>query len=720
MYRGDSIGGISANLFAPVQAPRLQSISRKAIQYFLAERASYEAAVAAQPGLLPVPWSTCFDAFFLRSLVLSRVFGNNVTAISQLTDELIKSKLEEFCGAIKYVSYDEAMADVKRNVRLDVSEPDARIRVIMLQASYIELCERRGWNFFEKAQKAAVEHITAVLQPPQLKNLVEDALRLDKGDLNDDFYGFCNFVAEQAEVCERFHPLHKYRASLKNNCDSKAGSLKKYEDSCAVKSEGYCSSPDPIQKPKKLPPCLNPDCGGNHYIKDCLQTSSEMKKSLLEAHRAKSKKSFEPKENKLAHLDDSVEKPSVQASAKSAAASPASAVVLAEVCGYTFSCRLDSGADHTVISDQIVQFLAEKDVYLPTRWLSEKKLFSAVDGHPVVSSSQVQICPTITTEAGPCRLRNIKAFVMPCADKYTVAGASCPGEIVLGNPFLIHSGLKVTDFIAQNIERLSALDYGELHDDNAPTKIGKLGLKLPSQGSVLPDKSPDTSETIDKNRNVCPTFVNGDLPAKEGGIIDYKDIGTGNANGEEPDIAVPGAVKRGANHIPGQCSRWADILTRTAPSNAGSPALRAAPLRVPLITEDLPELPSLEAITASQAKFPLSPYQGLYVSKTNSESEIWKKDSDQKYIPDDGEELELRVCTPTHCGSESHRLQHCLVCPLSARRLKVPRPLGHEAHTKRDSKKLAAVTSNVFHRHLSQSWEAVMHSVPERPPYMPP
>ncbi len=43
-------GGTSANLFAPIQAPRLSSISRKAIQHFLAERAHYESAVSAQPG----------------------------------------------------------------------------------------------------------------------------------------------------------------------------------------------------------------------------------------------------------------------------------------------------------------------------------------------------------------------------------------------------------------------------------------------------------------------------------------------------------------------------------------------------------------------------------------------------------------------------------------------------------------------------------------------
>ncbi len=43
-------GGSSANLFALIQAPRLSSISRKAIQQFLAERAHYESAVSAQPG----------------------------------------------------------------------------------------------------------------------------------------------------------------------------------------------------------------------------------------------------------------------------------------------------------------------------------------------------------------------------------------------------------------------------------------------------------------------------------------------------------------------------------------------------------------------------------------------------------------------------------------------------------------------------------------------
>ena len=70
---GYSTGGISANIFAPVQALRLEKISRKVIQPFLGELTSYEAAVATQPGLLPVPWSSCFDDFFAFSLFQSRV-----------------------------------------------------------------------------------------------------------------------------------------------------------------------------------------------------------------------------------------------------------------------------------------------------------------------------------------------------------------------------------------------------------------------------------------------------------------------------------------------------------------------------------------------------------------------------------------------------------------------------------------------------------------------
>ncbi len=46
------------------------------------------------------------------------------------------------------MSFDDALADVKRNIRLDVSEPDARLRILMLQTSYLELCQEDAFVLF--------------------------------------------------------------------------------------------------------------------------------------------------------------------------------------------------------------------------------------------------------------------------------------------------------------------------------------------------------------------------------------------------------------------------------------------------------------------------------------------------------------------------------------------------------------------------------------------
>ncbi len=72
---------------------------------------------------------------------------------------------------------------------------------------------------------------------------------------------------------------------------------------------------------------------------------------------------------------------------------------------------------------------------------------------------------------------------MLCSETSIVEGAACADEIVLGNPSLVHSGLSVTDFIAENINRLSSLHYGNLHGDPAPTKVEKLVVQLLTGGA---------------------------------------------------------------------------------------------------------------------------------------------------------------------------------------------------------------------------------------------
>ena len=157
--------GPTAHLFAPLEAPRLASISWKAIQDFLAYLEAYEDAISAQPSLKPIFWRSCFPASFLRSLMRARILGADVTAVTQLTDEKIRSKLETFAAGTSTVSAEETLADVKKNVRLDSSEPGARLHFMMMCASYLELCDKVGWKIVEKAPKAAIKCGIIPLRP---------------------------------------------------------------------------------------------------------------------------------------------------------------------------------------------------------------------------------------------------------------------------------------------------------------------------------------------------------------------------------------------------------------------------------------------------------------------------------------------------------------------------------------------------------------------------
>lgn len=168
--------GAMEHIFAPIQGPQIHYISREAVQEFLAERKAYEGAIDAQLGISKVSYRSCFQASYLRSLVCIRVFGQNINEESDLSDEILKAKLQELTGGARKASSEQDLADLKRNVKLDAGETYSKLLVLMLSASYIELCDKRGWKFIENCQKTALKHIISVLQPPKLNTHVEYAL----------------------------------------------------------------------------------------------------------------------------------------------------------------------------------------------------------------------------------------------------------------------------------------------------------------------------------------------------------------------------------------------------------------------------------------------------------------------------------------------------------------------------------------------------------------
>lgn len=98
----------------------------------------------AKSGLKPVTRPVCFDAIYLRSLVRARILGIENRTVALLADKVTEGNLKELVCGTRQVFAKNALADVKRNISLDASEPIARIRILMLQTLYVELCKRRG------------------------------------------------------------------------------------------------------------------------------------------------------------------------------------------------------------------------------------------------------------------------------------------------------------------------------------------------------------------------------------------------------------------------------------------------------------------------------------------------------------------------------------------------------------------------------------------------
>ncbi len=105
--------------------------------------------MSAQPLLTPVSWAGSVDATFLRSLIRALIFVQCYTDVNLLTDVVINKRLCNVVRVSKPVLFDDAPSDVKRNVCLLFSEPDARLRMLILKKSYLELCQRRGWTLVE-------------------------------------------------------------------------------------------------------------------------------------------------------------------------------------------------------------------------------------------------------------------------------------------------------------------------------------------------------------------------------------------------------------------------------------------------------------------------------------------------------------------------------------------------------------------------------------------
>lgn len=144
--------------------------------------------------------------------------------------------------------------------------------------------------------------------------------------------------------------------------------------------------------------------------------------------------------------------------------------------------------------------------------------------------------------AAPCRLGNINVRMLSENDGKVAPGNVCAGEIILGNPFLKASGVDVKDFLADNIERRSSIDYGTLDVEESTAKVGKLGLKLLS---IDIDKPWKEIEPIRLNSMMS----NDHFPLKDGDDVDYKNVEVGVQDENELRNEIDAMICRCQKHM---------------------------------------------------------------------------------------------------------------------------------------------------------------------------
>jgi hypothetical protein len=288
-----------------VAYPVLKKLDKQNIRKFLREREAYVREInerKAQDGITfgkPVSLTFSVDPAVLASLVDLCQLGTHIDRISIVTDAIISKWLESHQEVKKdTLSASRVQSLVEKSLRMNMSERDAKKRILILFAEYTCLLRVHGLSWvIQDHPKKAVEHILDAIKPKHLQSRLRDDLSFAHANLKKDFIAFMKHAASRAEHSGEFEDLDP--AAVQVNHRSQSGG--KYQKGSVVtsdKSTGQRSSDSTDilasssgdGKTKELPDCLNPACSAKHYLKNCTVTSQEHKDELY-AERAASRNS---------------------------------------------------------------------------------------------------------------------------------------------------------------------------------------------------------------------------------------------------------------------------------------------------------------------------------------------------------------------------------------------------------------------------------------------
>ena len=298
-----------------LEAPMLQGITVAHCVAFRRNREIYERKVAeknSESGIQvqETTYLNSVPSHMLKMMILGRFISAKHP--SEVTNEQVKRCIE-LRAKIHLNEYNINLIEHRiQHIKLESRCKGSTLEDMVwdLVSKYTETLDKCGYDeFIEKKPSVAVEHIMQRLTHRELCSRALTVLRFRKSEgIRDDFQMFFEALintAKQLDIEEVTKARHQQStaeaevdAILEGTLQSRGEGSRNNRKNRWKRSKGGrnetknsdSKANDSSQRDKKrnLPPCLNPKCGGNHYISDCPNSTSEEKAKLKkEYHKAK-------------------------------------------------------------------------------------------------------------------------------------------------------------------------------------------------------------------------------------------------------------------------------------------------------------------------------------------------------------------------------------------------------------------------------------------------
>lgn len=294
---------VKQTILKSLEAPRLNGVEARDFVMFLNRRQEYVRKVeekAVENGIerskAPI---TSLRNSMERTLIQLFVLTKWVpeTSVDTVSEASLLACIQKK-AVVKVGDYDFSLIERHlADIRMDNTVSDLESRVWKFSLRYSNMLEQLGYSeFITQRTHIEVEHMMSCINNPSLKKRVLLNYRLKKEEYKTDYGLFLRETAAEAHQIFRSECAMRTLQSIPTNLKPlevlveeplartefnapMISNVNQKDFRASIDDEKQSSSTRSLKR--SLPQCLNPDCDGEHLLKDCEKTSEELKNGLF-------------------------------------------------------------------------------------------------------------------------------------------------------------------------------------------------------------------------------------------------------------------------------------------------------------------------------------------------------------------------------------------------------------------------------------------------------